>query len=235
MQLNMATSGRRMPYRPYISASRGSAANQQLYVLVTCLSLEDWPRIGAKRESRPAPSKLVAAHATRLDLHLAALSMKLVVLYSNSTPRFIHCSATQLLHRNMASAYGNGSDDEDGVPVVARHQPGGQWANNAQAGSSRHRESSIGSSAAGSRSFLNRLENTLSPGRSRYASSDVDEVPGTEDLDLDGEEDEDEGNDVRRMGRIWVKERGTVDIMQWEGDLIDTLFDKLEQQVSPTV
>jgi GINS complex subunit 4 len=62
----------------------------------------------------------------------------------------------------------------------------------------------------------------------------VDEVPGTEDLDLDGEE-EDEGNDVRRMGRIWVKERGTVDIMQWEGDLIDTLFDKLEQQVSPAV
>lgn len=135
----------------------------------------------------------------------------------------------------MASAYGNGSDDEDGVPVVARHQPGGQWANNAQAGSSRHRESSIGSSAAGSRSFLNRLENTLSPGRSRYASSDVDEVPGTDDLDMDGEDDEDEGNDVRRMGRIWVKERGTVDIMQWEGDLIDTLFDKLEQQVSPAV
>lgn len=60
----------------------------------------------------------------------------------------------------------------------------------------------------------------------------MDEVPATEDMDLYGEEEEDDGNDVRRMGRIWVKERGTVDIMQWEGDLIDTLFDKLEQQVS---
>jgi hypothetical protein len=45
------------------------------------------------------------------------------------------------------------------------------------------------------------------------------------------DEDEDEGNDVKRLGRIWVKERGTGDIMPWEGDLMDTLFDKLEQQV----
>lgn len=47
------------------------------------------------------------------------------------------------------------------------------------------------------------------------------------------DEDEDEGNDVKRLGRIWVKERGTGDIMPWEGDLMDALFDKLEQQVCP--
>jgi hypothetical protein len=31
---------------------------------------------------------------------------------------------------------------------------------------------------------------------------------------------------------VWVRERGTVEIQQWEGDLIDSLLDKLEQQVS---
>ena len=53
---------------------------------------------------------------------------------------------------------------------------------------------------------------------------------GSEMGDME-DEDEDEGNDVKRLGRIWVKERGTGDIMPWEGDLMDTLFDKLEQQV----
>lgn len=50
-----------------------------------------------------------------------------------------------------------------------------------------------------------------------------------------GEEEEElEGdmNDVRRLGLVWVRERGTGDIMRWEGDLIDSIFDKLEQQVS---
>jgi hypothetical protein len=51
--------------------------------------------------------------------------------------------------------------------------------------------------------------------------------------EMDEGEDEDEGNDVKRLGRIWVKERGTGDIMPWEGDLMDALFDKLEQQVRP--
>ena len=45
-------------------------------------------------------------------------------------------------------------------------------------------------------------------------------------------EEEDELDDVRRLGRVWVRERGTVEIMRWEGDLVDSLFDKLEQQVS---
>lgn len=54
---------------------------------------------------------------------------------------------------------------------------------------------------------------------------------GTSEMGMDEDEDEDEGNDVKRLGRIWVKERGTGDIMPWEGDLMDALFDKLEQQV----
>jgi GINS complex subunit 4 len=53
------------------------------------------------------------------------------------------------------------------------------------------------------------------------------------EMDMDEDDAEGEGdNDVKRLGRSWVKERGTGDIMPWEGDLIDQLFDKLEQQVS---
>jgi hypothetical protein len=48
-----------------------------------------------------------------------------------------------------------------------------------------------------------------------------------------GEEElEGDMDDVRRLGLVWVRERGTADIMRWEGDLIDSVFDKLEQQVS---
>ena len=54
------------------------------------------------------------------------------------------------------------------------------------------------------------------------------------DIGLGGldEVEEQTVDDVRRMSKAWVKERGTVDIMRWEGDLVDNLFDKLEQQVS---
>ena len=54
---------------------------------------------------------------------------------------------------------------------------------------------------------------------------------GDENGDLDLDEDDEDVDDVRRMGKVWVKERGTVNLMSWEGDLMDTLFDKLEQQV----
>lgn len=47
------------------------------------------------------------------------------------------------------------------------------------------------------------------------------------DEELEGDMD-----DVRRLGLVWVRERGTSHIMRWEGDLIDSVFDKLEQQVS---
>lgn len=80
-----------------------------------------------------------------------------------------------------------------------------------------------------------RLESTLSPHRSDRFSTGIDEDEMASGMELDGEADKDELDDVRKMGRVWVKERGTVDIMPWEGDLIDTLFDKLEQQVSVVV
>jgi hypothetical protein len=51
----------------------------------------------------------------------------------------------------------------------------------------------------------------------------------------DGDGDERELDDVRRLGKVWVRERGMVGIGQWEGDLVDSLFDKLEQQVSRTL
>lgn len=60
---------------------------------------------------------------------------------------------------------------------------------------------------------------------------------GDVDMDMDDEAladilgADDESDDVQRLARAWVKERGTQAIMQWEGDLMDELFDKLEQQV----
>ncbi|KAI9637570.1 uncharacterized protein MKK02DRAFT_23629 [Dioszegia hungarica] len=48
---------------------------------------------------------------------------------------------------------------------------------------------------------------------------------GDEDETLEGDMD-----DVRRLGVVWVRERGTGEIMSWEGDLIDSIFDKLDQQ-----
>ena len=85
--------------------------------------------------------------------------------------------------------------------------------------------------------------------RARDTDLDLDSTPRAErrrarlgtDADMDVDEDalqsmlgdEDEGDDVRRLSRAWVKERGTQAIMQWEGDLMDELFDKLEQQVCP--
>jgi len=128
-------------------------------------------------------------------------------------------------------------DDEDDYSVPS-HQPIAGPSR-----SSRARETSLStSSAAGarvngqarSRSFMSRLESTMSPPqseRSLYGQGDehMDEM----DTDTGIEADEDDDlDDVRKMGKVWVKERGTVDIMPWEGELIDTLFDKLEQQVS---
>jgi hypothetical protein len=38
-------------------------------------------------------------------------------------------------------------------------------------------------------------------------------------------------NDVKRFIRVWMRERGTRDIMLWEGDLLETILYKVEQQV----
>ncbi|KAK4687011.1 GINS complex subunit 4, partial [Tremellales sp. Uapishka_1] len=85
-------------------------------------------------------------------------------------------------------------------------------------------------SGSGSRSFLSRLESASVP-PSEFALGTASLLGSGREVDLE-EEDESELDNVRRMGKVWVKERGTVDILSWEGDLIDSLFDKLDQQQS---
>lgn len=46
---------------------------------------------------------------------------------------------------------------------------------------------------------------------------------------------EDELDDMRRLGRVLTRERGTPALLDWEGDLVDSLLDKLEQQVRAEV
>ncbi|WVF67556.1 hypothetical protein IAT40_002313 [Kwoniella sp. CBS 6097] len=64
-------------------------------------------------------------------------------------------------------------------------------------------------------------------------------IYGRGDVENDGEEAgteiglddlDEELDDVRKLGVIWVRERGTPELMPWEGDLMDSVFDKLEQQ-----
>jgi hypothetical protein len=83
-------------------------------------------------------------------------------------------------------------------------------------------EPSIAPTSPSTRAF------SLVPGTEDDVSLRGDDTMGMEDV----EDDEDEGNDVKRLGKVWVKERGMGDILPWEGDLMDQLFDKLEQQVS---
>lgn len=105
-------------------------------------------------------------------------------------------------------------------------------------------------SSSRAQSTLNDGGNSIAPTSPSTRSRTFSLVPGTDDdrsfrdgesalgvsaFDLhdgadEGDQEED-GNDVKRLGRVWVKERGTGDIMPWEGDLMDQLFDKLEQQV----
>ncbi len=144
-------------------------------------------------------------------------------------------------------------DDDENDYSLPRRQP--------QAGPSRRpqapqrpsdpiRESSIFSTSTetglSNRSFLQRLESTRSPFRDYSLGLDdlhsdnafglgaMDSSTAGMDLDINGGDDgdDDDVNDVKRMGKVWVKERGTVDIMPWDGDLMDDLFNKLEQQVS---
>lgn len=53
--------------------------------------------------------------------------------------------------------------------------------------------------------------------------STADISPGAEEETLD---------DVRRLSRCWVRERGVPGLLRWEGELLDSLLDRLEQQVS---
>ncbi len=130
-------------------------------------------------------------------------------------------------------------DEEIGsLPVLSPPVPNSRFSSNAHASSSHDRGSSI---ASGSRSFLSRLESISPNGKFERISIldddsrlrlDEGDANGAGGLALDGDEgDEMDLDDVKRMGRIWLRERGTVEILHWEGDLVDALFDKLEQQV----
>ncbi|KAJ9123769.1 hypothetical protein QFC24_003543 [Naganishia onofrii] len=54
------------------------------------------------------------------------------------------------------------------------------------------------------------------------------------DIGLGGEqeEDEEEETEVKRLTKVWVRERGTPEIMQWEGELVEECLHRLQQQVS---
>ena len=52
---------------------------------------------------------------------------------------------------------------------------------------------------------------------------------GLEDFEAYHFEDD---NDVKQLIRAWMRERGTRDIMLWEGELLETILHKVEQQVS---
>lgn len=43
--------------------------------------------------------------------------------------------------------------------------------------------------------------------------------------------DEADMDNVRKLGMIWVRERGTVDIMPWEGQLVNDVLEVLDRQV----
>lgn len=88
-----------------------------------------------------------------------------------------------------------------------------------------------------------------STGIKRYDLEDVDEEGPSNvninGLDLGGRDGEleegledfeayqfEDDNDVKQLIRAWMRERGTRDIMLWEGELLDTVLHKVEQQVS---
>lgn len=61
---------------------------------------------------------------------------------------------------------------------------------------------------------------------------DLREGSATNWEEIDEEMEIEDMDDVRKMGLVWTRERGTTDIMPWEGELVDALLDKLEQQVT---
>lgn len=109
------------------------------------------------------------------------------------------------------------------------------------------RSGANGQNGGRAESFMSRLQ-SASPGPSGYGPTEDDLASingggpygaGEHGMERDEsrllaemlEREDEEMDDMKRICRIWVKERGTPDIMQWEGDLIDNLMNKLEQQV----
>ncbi len=147
------------------------------------------------------------------------------------TKPFVQGSAS--LAYTMSSFFAD-EDDDAGIPQLP---PPPRWSTNAQASASKPSE--LFNQTGRSSSRLPSSTASASRASSVGIGSLLDDsnlqrglmVEDAMDLDLGYGMDEEDLDDVRRMGRVWVRERGTVDLMAWEGDLIDTLFDKLEQQV----
>ncbi|RSH88447.1 GINS complex subunit [Apiotrichum porosum] len=124
-----------------------------------------------------------------------------------------------------------GGDDGDGSA---------RWGSSSRGGSAGPSNITGITAGTGSRPFLSRLEDSMagSPPPNNYDGGggyggggrhfDEEGVFSAEALSPGPEEGE--LDDLRRLGRVWVRERGTPDILAWEGDLIDSLLDKLEQQ-----
>ena len=128
----------------------------------------------------------------------------------------------------MSTFFDNEDEDDDSLPALppplATHYPSDP--NTASSSRLHDRQSSVGS-----RSFLSRLETAPSDERGLpFSDLNVEEEGEGEGED----EEEMEMADVKRMTRVWVRERATVEIISWQGDLMDSLFDKLEQQVGET-
>lgn len=70
---------------------------------------------------------------------------------------------------------------------------------------------------------------------------DLDVLPEGMEMDLAGSdglffpgETVDSVDDVRRLSRAWVRERGTQGLMRWQRELVESCLNKLEQQVHCT-
>lgn len=62
--------------------------------------------------------------------------------------------------------------------------------------------------------------------------SDDDDGDDGADGDDGGADDGEEDTRVRRLMRAWVAERSAPSVLRWEGDIVDDLMHKVEQQVS---
>ncbi|KAL1413039.1 GINS complex subunit [Vanrija albida] len=115
--------------------------------------------------------------------------------------------------------------DDDDEPFPQAAQAGSSRAGSAAPGRFLTRLSSIaGTPAPGfaeSEAAAPMDEDAAAPEHSIFSAAEL--APGAEEDALD---------DVRRLARVWVRERGVPGLLGWEGDLLDSLLDRLEQQQS---
>ena len=128
--------------------------------------------------------------------------------------------------------------DSDGRPSPPRQQrPTGPSAGGSSAGGGAR-------AGPGPSSFLNRALSSRhsSPDDADYSNhrpSNGGDVPMRGPLDDDDDDGGDDGLDdgeedtnVRKLMRAWVGERAAPSLLRWEGDVVDDLMHKVEQQVS---